>query len=399
MRTTTTLVTASLLAVAGCATPGVSYELRTARDTLHRAKSGLAAHYEPDQVRRAENTLHRAEQAPLGSTEERDSAYIADRQARIAMAEATTRLTRQALAREERDYRRELERATIERERELRSQRSEAERLRGQLAGVHTELGEVRDELDRRGQALDEQTQELARRERELAAREQQLLAALRQQSEAESELGEARNELAQVRRELGSVRGELNQRGQQLDQRTQQLTRQEQELAVREQQLQDAIAAREEAEQRARQAMEAVARTASVREENGVTIVTLSGEVLFEYDQADLRPMARQRLRSVANALKAQPGTTIVIEGHTDDHGSEQYNHDLSARRAEAVRRFLIEEGVAGSRIRAEGLGESQPVATNATPEGRANNRRVEIVIRPQEEQRVSALGPGEHG
>ena len=75
---------------------------------------------------------------------------------------------------------------------------------------------------------------------------------------------------------------------------------------------------------------------------------------------------------------------TTILVEGHTDSHGSKVLNLELSQRRAQTVRDYLASQGIAPERIKAEGLGFTRPVANNKTAEGRANNRRVEIVVQP---------------
>ncbi len=85
-----------------------------------------------------------------------------------------------------------------------------------------------------------------------------------------------------------------------------------------------------------------------------------------------------------LAGSLNDYPDTTIDVIGHTDNVGDAGYNQDLSARRARAVTRVLVSNGVGQSRLRAIGRGEAEPVATNQTEEGRALNRRVEIIIRP---------------
>lgn len=110
--------------------------------------------------------------------------------------------------------------------------------------------------------------------------------------------------------------------------------------------------------------------------------VITLSGSVLFRTDEAILLPSAQARLDQVANALLAQPTRTLVIEGHTDSRGDDGHNLELSQRRAEAVRSFLVSKGYAASRIQASGVGEVRPIADNGTQEGMANNRRVEIVV-----------------
>jgi len=150
--------------------------------------------------------------------------------------------------------------------------------------------------------------------------------------------------------------------------------------------QLVNSEAARKEAERRAAQAAADLARIASVKQESRGMVITLSGEVLFTSGKAELLPAAQAKLTEVANALTQQsPDATIVVEGHTDAQGSQTFNLDLSTRRATAVRDYLASHGVAPDRIRAEGLGFSRPIGDNKTAEGRANNRRVEIVVQPQ--------------
>ncbi|HEY6880258.1 MAG TPA: OmpA family protein [Polyangiales bacterium] len=143
---------------------------------------------------------------------------------------------------------------------------------------------------------------------------------------------------------------------------------------------------ARKEAERRAEQAAADLARIATVKQETRGMVITLSGGVLFASGKSELLPSAQAKLTEVANALtQNSPEATIVVEGHTDAQGSEAFNLDLSTRRAQAVRDYLAGHGVAPERIRAEGLGFSRPVADNKTAEGRANNRRVEIVVQNQ--------------
>jgi hypothetical protein len=88
-----------------------------------------------------------------------------------------------------------------------------------------------------------------------------------------------------------------------------------------------------------------------------------------------------------VADALKDQADHEITVEGHTDAQGSDASNIELSQGRAQSVREYLVGHGVPANRIKSEGLGESRPVADNNTPEGRANNRRVEIIVAPAKE------------
>lgn len=102
---------------------------------------------------------------------------------------------------------------------------------------------------------------------------------------------------------------------------------------------------------------------------------------VNFEFDQAELTVASQVTLDVVAETLNQCPNVRVTVEGHTDAVGTDQYNQGLSQRRAESVRGYLVGSGVAGSRIETRGYGESQPIAGNDTDEGRAMNRRVELV------------------
>lgn len=109
--------------------------------------------------------------------------------------------------------------------------------------------------------------------------------------------------------------------------------------------------------------------------------IVTL-GDVLFETGRSDLKANAHTNLSKLVAFLNQQPEPSLVIEGHTDSVGSDSYNQELSQRRADSVKVFLIGQGVSSARITAVGQGESAPVASNDSVSGRQLNRRVEIII-----------------
>lgn len=112
--------------------------------------------------------------------------------------------------------------------------------------------------------------------------------------------------------------------------------------------------------------------------------VVTMPQDILFDVDSVFVRAALRDDLAALARNLQTYPKTTVDIIGHTDNTGAAAYNQNLSARRANAVAAILVENGVAAQRLRAIGRGEDAPIASNLTEEGRAQNRRVEIIIRP---------------
>jgi outer membrane protein OmpA-like peptidoglycan-associated protein len=143
----------------------------------------------------------------------------------------------------------------------------------------------------------------------------------------------------------------------------------------------------REEAERRAAQAAADLAKFASVKQDpvRGM-VITLNGGVLFETAKWQLIGTASGKLNDVADALtKQDKDSTMVVEGHTDSQGKDAMNQELSQKRAESVRTYLVSRGIAADRITATGFGPGRPIADNTSPEGRANNRRVEIVVKPR--------------
>jgi outer membrane protein OmpA-like peptidoglycan-associated protein len=159
-------------------------------------------------------------------------------------------------------------------------------------------------------------------------------------------------------------------------------------QLQTRDQQLKAERDARTQAEARAKDALTklAAANAAAVKEEPRGTVITLQGNVLFASGKSELLPGAQAQLAQVADALKEQEDKSILVEGHTDSRGSEAFNMELSRRRAEAVGSLLVSRGLPAERVKTAGIGPARPIADNATAEGRANNRRVEVIIQSEE-------------
>jgi outer membrane protein OmpA-like peptidoglycan-associated protein len=163
------------------------------------------------------------------------------------------------------------------------------------------------------------------------------------------------------------------------------QLANSQNQLAKTQDQLDAEKKARLEAERKAAQALADLQKIASVKQETRGMVITLSGSVLFETDKSILLPAAQVKVNEIADALvKGNPDATMVIEGHTDTQGARDHNMILSQQRAESMKAALVSRGVAADRIKTAGIGPDRPVADNKSPEGRANNRRVEIIIDP---------------
>jgi outer membrane protein OmpA-like peptidoglycan-associated protein len=120
---------------------------------------------------------------------------------------------------------------------------------------------------------------------------------------------------------------------------------------------------------------------------------VTFESGVLYPFDSDQVLPAGRANLQRLAASLREYPGTEVLIVGHTDSQGADDYNMRLSYRRAEAARQILINNGIRAQDVRVEGRGEVEPVADNSTERGRSQNRRVEIAIFASEQYREQVL------
>lgn len=177
--------------------------------------------------------------------------------------------------------------------------------------------------------------------------------------------------------RKLSNAQRALEETARQKEEARKQAQMTEAELAAEKQR-------RLDAEKKAAAALASLEQLAKVKEEARGMVITLSGGVLFETGASTLMSMAMTKLDDVARALKDQGYKKITVEGHTDSRGSDSVNLELSRMRAEAVRSHLVSRGIESDKISAVGIGEARPVASNNTTEGRANNRRVEIIVEP---------------
>jgi outer membrane protein OmpA-like peptidoglycan-associated protein len=121
-----------------------------------------------------------------------------------------------------------------------------------------------------------------------------------------------------------------------------------------------------------------------SVTRVNDRIVLNMPSNITFETDSAELRSQFYDVLNSVSQVLEEYEKTIVNVTGHTDSTGAESYNQALSEKRARNVAQYLISQGVNPTRVAAEGMGESQPIASNQTTQGRQANRRVEITLAP---------------
>jgi outer membrane protein OmpA-like peptidoglycan-associated protein len=336
MKTTGTLIVVACAALmVGCAAT-VPSELSNARLAYQHASVGPAAQLAPADLHKAQEALAQAEKSfsKDGSTyHSRDLAYVAQRKAEMADGQASIVTEQQSRARADSDY----------------------QKTQGSILQEKTEsLSETRAALaisQRRGEETAER----------LASEQQTRLEAEKRTAEQATLMQQKTEALNQTRTALAVSEAGSQATAEQL---------------VAEQK------ARIEAEQKATDAQAALAKLAAVKEDERGMVITLSGSVLFRSDEAILLTGAQSRLDQVADALLASPNRNVLVEGYTDSQGAEDYNRDLSQHRADAVRDYLLHRGYPSGRIQARGIGEGSPIADNATAEGRANNRRVEIIL-----------------
>ena len=205
--------------------------------------------------------------------------------------------------------------------------------------------------------------------------------------ADRKARLAEAMANIAQAEADKVAYEGDFkNKSASELDRARNALQSGSQKLADSERARQEAEKARKEAERIAAAALASLKEMASVKEEARGVVITLSGGVLFASAKSDLLAIAKEKLNEVYKVLKDQGSPKLRIEGHTDSVGSAEENRKLSLARADSVKSHLVSQGYPADRIKTVGLGPDRPVTDNSSAEGRANNRRVEIIVNPKD-------------
>jgi outer membrane protein OmpA-like peptidoglycan-associated protein len=328
-------------------------ELFEARNSVRIAHIALADKYAASTLAKAEQQLKSAEEIYARKSDKK-SVIAAAREVVQTAEEARVMAVKQkaeedAQARVAAEKRAAEERATkaradadaeVKRRQEADQARAQAEAAKADAERMKQEAEKAAAEAARQKQEADQATaaavaqQQAAQADAAQAAKDR--AAAVAQQRAAEAETQKARQAAAQAEAEKAQLRAQLLS------------------------QLNSILQTRDSA--------------------RGL-IVNMS-DVLFDTGSYTLKPGAREKLAKISGIVLAHPGLMLQIEGHTDSVGGDEFNQQLSERRADSVRDFLAEQGVAASSITARGFGKTQPVASNDTPEGRQRNRRVELVV-----------------
>ncbi len=305
--------------------PNTPRELFEARNAVRIAHISAADKYAPSIIAKADDQLRQAESAYRGKQDKRSIEAAAREAAQTAEESRVMAVKQKAEEAEKKAADDRAAKARAEAETQTRA-RAEADAARAQA--------------------------EIAKAEAQKAAQE-----AARQKQEAEQAKAEA---LAQ-QQALAVEADKARQAAAQSDQLRQQAEKEKQDLRARLlQQLNTVLATRDSAR----------------------GLIANMSDVLFKSGSFELLPGARERLAKVSGIVLAYPSLKLSVEGHTDSIGTDDYNQQLSEKRAGSVREYLVQQGISSDTIVATGFGKTAPVATNDTPEGRQQNRRVELVL-----------------
>jgi outer membrane protein OmpA-like peptidoglycan-associated protein len=313
-------------------------ELFEARNAVRIAHNSNADNYAPSALASAEKSLQQAENAyrtkqkSQVATFARDAAQTAeDARVMSLKKQEEERLAREAADREAQA--KAQAQAEALRRQQAEQDRAEAERMRKEAEVAAQQAEQAKAEAEAARQAALQQQQQ-AEAARQAAVAQQQQLAA--EADKARAAAAEADRLRQQAEKDKADLRAKLLQ------------------------QLNSVLETHDTAR----------------------GLIANMGDVLFETGKYELKPEARERLARVSGILLAYSSLKVAIEGHTDSTGSDEFNQRLSEQRAEAVRDYLVSQGVAAGGITARGFGSMQPVASNDTAEGRQHNRRVELVL-----------------
>src|SRR6185312_8464667 len=269
------------------------------------------------------------------------------------------------------------------REQESVAQAQERERQRVEEARARATEAEAQQQKE---------AEQRARAEQDLQAAQQ-----ARQQAElAQQQADQARQAALQAQQEAEQQRQAAEQQRVAAEQQAQQAQQQAQQAQL---QAQQAEQQKEQLRQRLQQQLNSILQT---RDSARGLIVNMS-DVLFDTNKYTLKPGAREKLAKVAGILLAYPDLKVQVEGYTDSTGTPDYNQQLSERRAMTVRDYLIGQGINLNNVTAQGFGQNDPVASNATASGRQQNRRVQMVVSGEpignvaSAQGMPSSGPGD--
>lgn len=333
---------------AGCATAPPT-ELVNARSAYQLASESPAQQLAPAELHKAHESLNRAEQAFIEESDSyktKDLAYVAQRKSEQAGALGVLAAATGSKDRANADFQNQQTELVKQGKQDL----SDSEK---RAAAAQAELVRQAD----LNAAKEKAAADFQRQQAQIAQGKQDVYDAEKRTADTQAELEK------QAALKAAKDKADADLQKQQAD------------IVQGQQDLKDS-------EKRTADALAQLATLASLKEEERGLVLTLSGSILFRSAESALLPQAKVKLDQVATSLLEIRTRNLIVEGHTDSQGSQEYNQSLSQRRADAVRDYLVQKGYPANQIQARGRSENSPIADNASAEGRANNRRVEIVI-----------------
>jgi outer membrane protein OmpA-like peptidoglycan-associated protein len=335
-------------------------ELFEARNAVRVAHNANADKYAPaawakaqQQLSAAEDTYRQKRDRKLIDSASRDATETAEESRVMAVKQKAEEDAQAKIAAEKQ--------AAIEREAQARADAAAQAQRRQEADQARLQAEQAKAEAERMKQEAQQAAQEAAKQQQQAEAARQ---AALVQQQAAENQAQQAAQEKAAAQAETAKAR-------------------------------QSAAQAEAEKAQLRAQLLQQFNAVLQTRDSARGLIVNMS-DVLFDTGSSTLKPGAREKLAKISGILLAHPGLSLQVEGHTDSVGTDEFNQELSGRRADAVRDYLAQEGVPVSAMSAKGFGKTQPVATNDTPEGRQRNRRVELIVNGDAIGNSASAAPG---
>lgn len=399
----------SVVTLASCSAPVPPNELLEARLALQDAKSANA----DKRATRSYDTASASLDTANKLWEKDHDASVILHQARVAEAEARkAQYAAEAQSAEEslhREHDRKTRNAMALRDAEIialrhKGQAEELERTKALAKAQEQALLDAKEKQAAERARTEREVTRLREEQEQLAAQAAERVAAesdaarLREEREKQTALSAEQARAEQAEREVARLREEQEQLAAQA---AEHVAAENDAARLREEQKKQVMLAAEQA--RAEQAEREVSqlraeqdsmraeltatlsRLAKVREEARGVVVTLPGSIYFNVNNADIKPAMQMQVAKIAKALAVIPEQHLLIEGHTDSDGSSEANLSLSESRARSVHSILLAGGIAAERMQIKGYGESSPVADNRTTAGKAQNRRVEIVLVPQ--------------
>jgi len=363
---------------AGCATVAPS-ELVDARSSYKLASEGPAQQYVPAELHKANEALTLAERSfekDSDSYKTKDLAYVAQRKSEQAAALGSIAAAKANKERANADYLQKQADIIKQKKQDL----SDSERRTADAQAENFRQAEAKAAKEKADAAYQRQQSLIAQGKADLNESERR---AAMNQAELEKQAALAAA-AAKADAELLKEQTDNMQALKDSEKRTadaQAAAKAKADAELQKQQA-DNMQSLKDSEKRTADALAELASLASLKEEERGLVLTLSGSVLFKSGDSNLMQPAQVKLDQVAKSLLAIRARNLIVEGHSDSQGSDAYNQKLSQRRADAVRDYLVQRGYPSDHIQARGLGEGKPVAKNSSAEGRANNRRVEIVI-----------------